>query len=178
MSIRLLLCLSLSLTCSLAVADVYKTVDKNGNVVYTDKPDGKQPAELIKLPPVNTLPSEQSNTPVTSQEPPAVDKPYEVTIVSPRNNASITAEQRDLGIAITLDRRLDPNHWLLYFMNGELLEETQTNNINIQEITRGSHTIVVEVVDQDGASLGKSLETTVNVMRPIIKAPPKPTPKN
>jgi hypothetical protein len=180
MSVRIILCLllslSLSLTCSLAAADVYKTVDKNGKVVYTDKPDGKQPAELVKLPPVNTLPSEPTNTYVPTIAPNADVASYQVSIVSPRNNATITAEQRDLGIAITLDRPLDSSHWLLYFMNGELLEETQASNIFIQEITRGTHTLEVEVVAKDGTSLGKSAQVVVNVMRPIVK-PVKPQPK-
>lgn len=157
---------------SLAViaADIYKSVDEQGRVIYTDKPSGDQPAQKVDLPPVNTLPPE----PRTHQPAPTINRAarqqlYEVKIVSPKNNATLTAEQRDLGIAVTLDRPLEPNHWLLFFMNGELLEETQSNSVFIEEITRGSHTITVEVIDNKGASLGTSEQIVVNVIRPRVK---------
>src|SRR5690606_42036520 len=38
-----------------ASAQIYKTVDKDGKVIYTDKPPADQPAEAVKLPPINTL---------------------------------------------------------------------------------------------------------------------------
>lgn len=173
MVLRMLIGVLISLHCvAAAAADIYKTVDKQGRVIYTDKPSGDQPAEKVDLPPVNTLPPEsRTNQPRPTINKPAQQQPYDIQIVSPKNNATLTAEQRDLGIAIALDRPLEPNHWLLFFMNGELLEETRSNSVFIEEITRGSHTIYVEVIDNKGASLGVSETVVVNVMRPIVKRP-------
>jgi len=173
MVLRMLIGVLISLHCvAAAAADIYKTVDKQGRVIYTDKPSGDQPAEKVDLPPVNTLPPEsRTNQPRPTINKPAQQQPYDIQIVSPKNNATLTAEQRDLGIAIALDRPLESNHWLLFFMNGELLEETRSNSVFIEEITRGSHTIYVEVIDNKGASLGVSETVVVNVMRPIVKRP-------
>jgi len=156
---------------AVVAADIYKTVDEQGRVIYTDKPSGDQPAEKVDLPPVNTLPPEpRTNRPnPTINNKPSQQQPYSISIVSPKNNATLTAEQRDLGIAVTLDRPLESNHWLLFFMNGELLEETQSNSVFIEEITRGSHTIYIEVIDNKCISLGVSEPVVVNVMRPRVK---------
>ena len=55
-----------SLVCSAYVtADVYKTVDKNGRVTYTDVPPANTDAKPIELKSVNTIPGTQV-TPTTS----------------------------------------------------------------------------------------------------------------
>lgn len=179
MLFRPLLCvlIGLSLTAG-ASAQIYKTVDKDGKVIYTDKPRGDQPAEPLNLPPINTLPPENANNyPQIGEDVQPESVNYQVSIISPRENVTIPPGERDLGIAVTLNRPLAGDHWLLYFMNGELLEETQASNIVIQDVFRGSHTIVVEVIDSNGNSLGKSSPVVVNVIRPIVKPQPAPAPK-
>src|SRR5690606_3503019 len=173
MSARSLLCLLLGFSLVFgASAQIYKTVDKDGKVIYTDKPPAAQSAEAVELPPINTLPPEGSaNIPVAQPRQQQESIYYEVDIISPRENVTIPPGQRDLGIAITLNPSLAEDHWLLYFMNGELLEETRESNILIQDVFRGSHTLVVEVIDSNGNSLGKSEPVVVNVIRPTVKKP-------
>ncbi|MDF3014465.1 MAG: hypothetical protein K0Q78_2669 [Cellvibrio sp.] len=140
------------LLAQMAAADVYKTVDKDGNIKYTDNPQtGK--AEKVELREINTVPGAQSEA-----------LPQSVPV--------------DSFAAVNLTPTLQQGHLLVYFMNGELLEETTMNNIIVKDVPRGTHTLVVEVIDQNGQSLGTSAPTIVNVIRPNIKnnAPPKPTP--
>ena len=179
MPVRPLLCLLLGLSLAAgASAEIYKTVDKDGKVIYTDKPRGDQPAEAVDLPPINTLPPENAdNFPKPQQDNQQEAINYQVNIISPRENVTIPPGQRDLGIAITLNPPLAGDHWLLYFMNGELLEETRDSNIVVQDVFRGSHTLEVEVIDSNGNSLGKSAPVIVNVIRPTVKQQAAPTPK-
>lgn len=163
------------------VADVYKTVDKNGRVIYTDKPKSEN-AEKLKLREINTVPGAEplpQSSPVESFPAQEAAISYQIGIISPRNDVSIPVGQRDLAIAITLNPELQEGHLLVYFMNGELLEETTMNNIIIKDVPRGTHTLVVEAIDADGRSLGTSAPVIVNVIRPNIKtnALPKPKPK-
>lgn len=176
MPLRLLSCLLLSLVISHAAsAEIYKTVDKNGRVVYTDQP-GNESAEKVTLPPINTLPPEEASP--YSPPPPEQDQQasYEIKIMSPRDNVAIPPGQRDLGIAVVINPALGPDHILLYFMNGELLQESTATNIVVEDVNRGANTIYVEAVDSNGTSLGKSPSVVVNVIRPIIK-PKAPPPK-
>lgn len=165
----------------LAGADVYKVVDKDGTVRYTDKPSTEN-AEKLKLREVNTVPGAEplpQSNPVSSYESQPAALNYQISIISPRSDVTIPVGQRDLAIAINLSPGLQEGHLLVYFMNGELLEETTANNIIVKDVPRGTHTLVVEAIDENGQSLGTSAPTIVNVIRPNINnnAPPKPTPK-
>jgi hypothetical protein len=162
------------------VADVYKTVDKNGNVIYTDKPRAEN-SEKLKLREVNTVPGAEplpQSNPVSSYDSQPAALNYQISIISPRSDVTIPVGQRDLAIAINLVPGLQEGHLLVYFMNGELLEETTANNIIVKDVPRGTHTLVVEAIDGNGQSLGTSAPTIVNVIRPNINnnAPPKPAP--
>lgn len=169
------------LLAQVAGADVYKVVDKDGTVRYTDKPPTEN-AEKIKLREVNTVPGAEplpQSTPVSSYEPREAAINYQIGIISPRADVTIPVGQRDLAIAVTVNPGLQEGHLLVYFMNGELLEETTLNNIVVKDVPRGSHTLVVEAINADGQSLGISPPVIVNVIRPNINnnALPKPTPK-
>lgn len=164
----------------MVMADVYKTVDKDGTVRYTDKPTTEN-AEKLKLREVNTVPGAEplpQSSPVSSYESQPAALNYQINIISPRSDVTIPVGQRDLAIAINLTPGLQQGHLLVYFMNGELLEETTANNIIVKDVPRGTHTLVVEAIDENGQSLGTSPPTIVNVIRPNIKnnAPPRPVP--
>lgn len=163
------------------VADVYKTVDKDGRTVYTDKPKTEN-AEKLQLREINTVPGAQplpQSSPVDSVQSQPAALNYKIDIISPRNDVSIPVGQRDLGIAVTVSPGLQGGHLLVFFMNGEMLEETTMGNIIVKDVPRGTHTLVVEAIDQNGQSLGTSAPVIVNVIRPNIKtnALPKPKPK-
>jgi hypothetical protein len=167
----------------IAAADVYKTVDKDGNIKYTDKPHTEK-AEKLQLREINTVPGAQpqalpQSVPVDSFASQQAAANYQIGIISPHSDVTIPVGQRDLAIAINLNPGLQQGHLLVYFMDGELLEETTMTNIIVKDVPRGTHTLVVEAIDANGRSLGTSPPVIVNVIRPVIKktAPPKPTPR-
>ena len=165
----------------LSAADVYKTVDKDGNIKYTDKP-ATEKAEKLKLREINTVPGAEplpQSTPVPTYDSRNAAVQYQIGIMSPRSDVTIPVGQRDLAIAINLSPELQQGHLLVYFMNGELLEETTMNNIIVKDVPRGTHTLVVEAIDASGQSLGTSSPVVVNVIRPNIhtNALSKPKPK-
>ncbi len=152
-----------------AIAQIYKTVDKNGNIVYSDTPVNDQ-AESVKLKEIITLPADvPSNTASTQGSRDEAVVAYQITIVSPRNEVVIPPGQRDLAIAISLYPSLQPDHLITYYLDGELVEETRSTSILIQDPPRGGRTLTVEVINQQGDLLGTSAPLTVNVIRPIAK---------
>lgn len=174
MLLRILCCVLALYWLPVSASEIYKERDKNGNITYTDKPTSEK-SEKVILPPINTVPS-QPGIADNSGSPDRQEgaQPYQIEIMSPRNNAMISPEQRDLAIAVNMNQELQADHWLIYYMNGELLEETKSTSIVIREVPRGARTFSVEVVARNGESLAKAPSVTVNVMRPIVK--PKPTP--
>jgi len=162
-----------------ALADVYKTVDKDGRVIYSDSPANEK-AEKVELRELNTVPKSETLPSAISIGSSRVQEEkisYKIDIISPGSEVTIPPGQRDLAIAVSLDNPLRQNHLLVYFMDGELLEETTMSNILVSDVPRGSHTLVVEAIDESGQSLGTSAPVIVNIIRPIIKPAASPKPK-
>jgi hypothetical protein len=169
---RLLLLMLVCLGLTTQAADIYKTRDKDGNIVFSDKPlsDSSEP---VNLPPINSVPSTTpSYTPPTPQRQQQQQTVYELRIASPRNNVIISPEQRDLAIAVKLNPPLlEEGQVLLYFMDGELLEESTTTSILVREVPRGARSFTVEWIAADGTTLAISEPVTANIMRPIVRPP-------
>lgn len=179
MLLRYLAVLIVILALPAMATDIYKTRDKDGNVVYTDKPPASN-SEQVNLPPINSLsPHNGPAIPERVKPQPSPREHYSINVLSPRDNVTIPAGQRDLAIAIGLSQPLSDNHWILYFINDELIEETQSTSIIVQDISRGAHRITVDVIDNDGKILGQSDALVVNVIRPTVKRNqgPKPSPR-
>lgn len=168
---RLIFILALLASLPALATEIYKTRDSQGNVVYTDRPPAGN-SEQINLPPINTLsPAGQTATPQATRSDPVASEGYNINLLSPREGITIPPGQRDLAIAVGLSPALADNHWLLYFINDELIEETQSTSIIVREIPRGTHRIAVDAIDGDGKLLGQSEVVEVHVIRPTVNKP-------
>jgi hypothetical protein len=157
-------------------AEIYKTVDKQGRIVYTDQPPANTQAKIVELPSINSLPPTQV-TPAYNTAPNAgaLELHYQVNISSPVSGVTLQADERNLAVAVGLDQALQTGDMLAYFLDGVLLEKTTNLTITLVEPPRGEHKLHVEVMSKYGKSLGQSAPVTIVVMRPIAK--PKPIPK-
>ncbi|UTF59322.1 DUF4124 domain-containing protein [Gilvimarinus sp. DA14] len=167
--------------CFSAQAEVYKSVDKYGNVTYTDDPSSVErygdKAEKITVPPTNVVPGTKpidlNARPQNEQEnqSEADNVSYNVRIVSPTNEYTVTPGQRDLIIAAATDRPLQGDAEFAYYMDGELLGRAAVNNFSIREILRGEHQIRVDVLNAMDEVLGSSETVTVYVHRASVLSP-------
>lgn len=164
---RILMVLWCVFLCTGTFAQVYKTVDKDGNVVYSDTPSNEQ-AKAVELKEITTMPADvpRETSSYTPQDNGAVS--YEVNIVSPRNEVVIPPGQRDLAVAISLNPSLHQDHLITYYLDGELLQETKSTSIVIQDPPRGGRTLTVEIINQQGDVLGVSQPLTVNIIRTSV----------
>lgn len=172
MLVRTLCCLLALSWVTLANAEIYKTLDKHGNPVYTDRaPSGD--SEKVKLPTINSVPAIQSTSTHNYPPEPTGTTPaaYELHIISPRSDVSIPPGQRDLAIALDINQPIRQGHLLAYYLNGELIEETTSTSIIVRDLNRGTHKLMVEVLDEAGNSLAQSPEVIVNVIRPSVIRP-------
>jgi len=154
---------------------VYRTVDEDGRVTYTDRPPANNEAESeARLPPLNTAPETQTRNQDRGQRQSRENRAeqqrvsYQPSILSPAPESSVPPGQRDLNITVALDRDLRDNHLLAYYLNGELVAETRERQFVVQEIIRGTHEVEVEVIGADGAVLGSASPVTVYVHRTSV----------
>lgn len=152
----------------LSYAEVYKTVDKDGNVKYTDSPPNDQ-AQTLELPEINTVPPEEARQGYSEPQTQDQSVTYDVEILSPRNEVLIPPGERDLAVAIALSPGLQADHLITYYIDDQLVEETTSSSIVIQNPPRGGRTLRVEVIDQSGEVLGESEPLTITIIRPNVR---------
>lgn len=173
--LALLCCLLLAGT-AVQADKIYKTEDEQGRTVYTDKPSNAA-QEQTELPPVNDMPAPEQRA---SFQPGSEDgqqnegEPveYSVQIVQPANETTLTAGERDLQIRVELSPKLQAGHSLAYYLDNELIQQTRSTQLVVEEIFRGRHTVAVDVIDQQGRILGRSEPVVVFVHRPSRLLPP------
>lgn len=174
------LTLSLLASTYAAAAEIYKTVDKDGRVTYSDTPPVNTNAKPIELKSINTTPppivtpnNTVINTPSSTEE----AKTYELKILAPVNGTTLMANERSVTISISLSQKLQNGDALAYKIDGATLTKTTEPSFTLNEPPRGEHSLTVDVVDKEGNTLAQSDATTIVVMRPLPKQTATPVPK-
>lgn len=171
-------------------ADVYKSVNDKGEVIYSDQPTPN--AQRIKLPdlPTYTAPPvpSLSSTPVT---PPAASvSPYKsVRIIEPQNDATIRDNQGVVRVQVVLDPPLmtKQGHKIQFYLNGEPHGmPVGSTSIGFSNLDRGTYTLSTSVVDTKGLVMMSAdpvvfhlhRESALNPNSPLfVKPTPQPQPK-
>lgn len=150
-----------------SVAQVYKSVDKNGNTVYSDTPPaGGGSAEKVQI-----------GTPNTSPPPRHVDRPAPVVkrkkvemgvdITSPAHDATIAIGfAGNFSVTAVVNPTLGNGHSAQLLLDGTAIEPAQTHTSwALNNVFRGSHVLTVVVSDRAGKKLAESPPITVHVLR-------------
>ena len=165
--------LVLTFLTTLLSAGIYKTVDKHGNAVFTDKPSTNQPSEPVTLKPTTNLPS-PPNIPSShsAAEPTRHGKPgYNVFSISNPANDSTVRNNGSFTIKVSLQPNLDRGHRVRFFIDGQAVAGPQrTLSHKVRNMDRGTHQIRAEVVNHSGKVI-QTAESTVHVQRTIYRPP-------
>lgn len=170
------------------LAQVYKSIDAEGHIRYSDASATLEKSETIVIPqiapPTPIVPAspsevEQPSKPDSEKSHPVTPQKYQsMTIITPTNQSS-TYGNEPVPLAIRLIPPLQSEHTIVVNVDGKKIAgpEAKTHFL-LQGIHRGEHTITVQVWDKDGK---KQIEatSTVYVFRPFIRkrALPKPSPQ-
>lgn len=151
---------------SYVIADsVYKSVDENGRVTYSDAPTGTK-INPVDLPQINTTPPVKAKT-YNSPAPKQQAAQYRVSITSPSNGAQILAGQRNLTVAANVQPALGNGYSAQLYMNNSPYGGAQTStSFVITEIMRGEQQISVAILSPTGKVVARSGSISVYVLRP------------
>lgn len=167
LSLGLILSLSLSLPVN---GEIFKTVDKNGRVVYTDVPPANSNAKAIELPTLNTLPPEKIGDHATVNGTTAhVDYVYTISLTSPSNGTTLMPDERNLTMTVSLNQPLQPGYFINYLMDGSVITKSTEATYTLVEPPRGEHKISATVTDENDKPIAESESVGVIVMRPMVK---------
>ena len=186
---NLLLCL-LVLLPQAGTAQIFKSVDENGNVTFSDTPPNSGSSEQIEVRQTNRPPAPaviQPLEPVAETAPDAAAAvSYSVAITSPANETTIAMGPGNFSVSAAVEPALGEGGLLQLFVDGAPSGEPQAGGSwALTNVFRGAHDLSVAVVDSKGARLAESAAVRVYVLRPSVNSPnrtrpgppPRPTPR-
>lgn len=155
---------------------VYKWVDENGKIHYSDTPKtvGEKP---IDLPEATTYsPPPQSGIESSSKE----DKKKQnnetfqgyksISITSPKDGDSIHSAPGNITFNVSIEPAIQEGHAIQIYVDGKKAAQESGTTITANYLDRGSHSVSASVVDGAGTKLLTSPNITVYLHRVINKA--------
>jgi Domain of unknown function (DUF4124) len=177
---RSLLFTLISVVCSVATAaTVYKWVDEDGVVHYSDQPHPNaqklqlQEAQTYKAPPVE---STRANGAANAQPASSALSGYQgCAIVQPTDNQDF-ANIASLTVVVQTDPRLRPGDQVFVTYDGQPLNGSSATGgtFVISPVDRGTHSLQAVVRSSDGTIMCQSSGVTFNVHQPSLLNPANP----
>lgn len=164
------------LTCVPATswADVYKQVDKDGNITYTDVPT-KAKETPIKVDPMTTFkaPASKTSTTQSKTEKKSTTTYRSLVIQQPANDEVIRANNGAVSVTLQSQPGLDvaAGHKFAISLDGNILQSGQSGSLTINEVARGVHSISAQIVDANDKVLMSATPVSIQVLRASALAP-------
>lgn len=170
---RALLMLLLLLPALASAKEVYKWVDDKGVIHYTDKPPSEN-AKPAKLPPLQTYKGGTKPN-LSKYEKPGKAGPAasaQVQVVTPSNEETFRSGERVVPVAVMVTPQLSEGQRLIYLYDGApQAQPTTDTSFALTNVDRGTHTVSVTVVDEDGNEIGASNAVTFYMKPPTVNPP-------
>lgn len=175
----ILILAGLAVSLAAASQEIYRWVDKDGVVHFSDQP-GAPNAELITvLEPNVSDPREEAepaSAAVASRSEPQEPEvpPYDsLAIVSPTPDQVFFGADAVVTATADLDGTLEPDHSVVFFLNGER-RDAEGLSLEMPNLPRGSYFLRASILDAAGKPVISSPQTTFHVRQPSINSPQSP----
>ncbi len=153
-------------------AQIYKTIDEDGNVSYSDLPAADGASEQVEVqhtntaaPPPTVAPQRQPQA--TKEAPAAVS--YQPVITAPANETTIPMGPGNFSVSARVEPPLEAGAALQLYVDGNPEGVPQDSaNWALTNVFRGAHDLEVAVVDMNGEELARSAAVRVYVLRPSV----------
>jgi hypothetical protein len=158
-------------------AEIWRWKDANGVTHYSDQPrpgaelimvDAPRPSGDSSPPPV---PVPETDGTVTERPPPPFTY-ARCTVAEPVHDQTFHGVQ-PVSVRLTIEPALQPGHRIQLFVNGAARSDWPANAIEytLPEVFRGSHTLSVRIVDEQGRPACSGPSSTFHLRQPSVLSP-------
>jgi hypothetical protein len=154
-------------------AEIYKQVDSQGNVTYTDEPSDQSPAEAVKIKPVTT---------VTLPKPEAVREPEklrqkvetegamysDLRFIAPENEQAFHSGNGDVSFQVGSAQGLRNGHKYEVTLDGQPVGQSTSGTVSVRNIDRGTHQAGVNIIDTSGVTIKSGESISFTIHRPSV----------
>ncbi|WP_240901507.1 DUF4124 domain-containing protein [Thioalkalivibrio sp. XN279] len=171
---------ALLMSCALVAQaeEVWRWVDENGVVHFSDRP--RPGAERVELNRPQTytpppLPARQETASPAPSEPDAAPAYTGVRVVSPAAGETLWNIAGELTVQVEVQPGLAPGHQLRVSLDGQRVETPPgATQFTVSPVFRGEHRLSVAVVDENGRELVSSEPVTFYVHQASLQNPNRP----
>jgi len=160
------LMLLLLLINSLTQAALYKSIDADGTVTYSDRPNLKTDKPLI-LPSENVIQSIPITTKKTTAKTPTetTNNYNTLNILTPANESTLRSNSGNISLGLQLEPTLQATHQLRILLDGNEAKLSRSLQVSLTNIPRGQHSLSVQIIDADNRVLKQSPSHTIYLQR-------------
>jgi len=155
MKLKLIFSAALIFYLPILLGEVYKTVDEDGNIIFTDRPTtNSEEIKLKELKTTETVKPSSSSSGSRSREKNAEDFSYKkIFVSSPADGSAIRSNDGNVTISVNLEPSLRSGHRILITMNGKELSKGAGKSVSQTNLDRGTHTVIVSVIDSSSNAI-------------------------
>ncbi len=178
MEIRPILALLGLLATAVASADVWRWVDENGVVHFSDTPvEGAQQVDVsasARTTGARVFRDTAPSAPAGAEQPAEEEEAFRyqsLTIASPAAEETLWNIEGTLSVSLSVSPALQPGHQVRVYFNGEARMVNSTS-FTLDEVWRGVHNIQAEVLDETGRLMIRSQPNRFYVQQNTVRGIP------
>lgn len=181
---RILIMLIALIPTVLVAAEVYRWVDDDGTVHYSDRP--QEGAETVVIQDAQTFsapaPKAARSTSSTTSDKADDAEPEEAVsysnfeIVSPRQEEVLWNTGGQLNVSLRVRPRIRSGHSIFLVMDGQEIQQLPRGRMqaSLTDVVRGTHQLHAEVRDRSGSTVARSDMVQFTVQQTSIQNPNNP----
>lgn len=176
---RLALLAGLALEALPVGAEVYRSVDKDGHVIFSDRPLGDD--QPVNIGPTNSMqPAPSGVNPSSKPADAAAPAPayQHVSITEPQDGGTVTNVAGNIVVRFELNPPLREGDAVQLLIDGVPGGIPAEGGLLAPANARGDHQLELQVLDASGAVLATSAPVHVTVFRPPPHYKQRPPPSN
>ncbi|XID75603.1 DUF4124 domain-containing protein [Alkanindiges sp. WGS2144] len=153
-----------------AQAAIYKSVDAQGNVVYSDSPS--KDAKTVDLPPLAIVPSlsaeqiAQANA--TQRTKPAAIN-YQLSFAQPTAD-QVVRKPEPVSVSVDIRPALANGDVVTILLDGTVIANSNAASVSTEALDRGAHSISARITNATGKVVSET-STTFHVLQNSVNSP-------
>ncbi len=153
-------------------AEIYRTVDANGVVSYTDQRPSSGKIETVDLPPLTTVP-EQTIRQIEAQMDKDPQGPIysQINIQEPKNEETFQNPEVVRVKMASEPARLQSGDQYRLLVDGQTFQTGTRSDFVLESLDRGSHTLQPQIVSRQGKVVLSGPTITIYVHRAMARNP-------
>ena len=177
-SLTLAICLALA--CGAVQAQkIFRVVQPDGTVEFTDVPPSNRPAEEIQVRPLNVTPAVAPARATTQTAGAQGDTGYsEFRITRPGDDEGIRSNAGSVNVDLKLEPALRAGDKIHLILDGQSVGGGRSTAITLTDMERGTHSIQAVVKNSDGKVVARSNSVTFTLQRTSVNQPQRPRPQS